>query len=210
MGWSNASVLSTDHTIRARTRAWFIGTLVVWGTAVAIFGFGDWFEKLPTLLLPVPLVLGIALPVAVYGLSPDFRAYIRSINIRFLTLFNVWRIPAGVAFLWYGGRGLLPEWFSLNAGWGDIAAGLLAPIVVFGWGARRSGERQSYLGFHLFSLLDFVVAVGTGLLFTVLQDPRIDTLKAFPLVVIPLFGVPVTGALSLMTIHRLLAKPDRS
>jgi hypothetical protein len=33
-----------------------------------------------------------------------------------------------------------------------------------------------------------------------------ETLRVLPMVLIPLFGVPVTGALHLMTLHRLFTR----
>jgi hypothetical protein len=41
---------------------------------------------------------------------------------------------------------------------------------------------------------DFVVAVGSGLVHTLLGDPRIGALATVPLVLIPLFGVGLSGA----------------
>jgi hypothetical protein len=58
--------------------------------------------------------------------------------------------------------------------------------------------------FHLFSFGDFLVAVGTGLTFTVLGDPLMRTLLDTPMALIPLWGVPITGAISLLALHRLL------
>lgn len=48
-------------------------------------------------------------------------------DLRALTLFNVWRVPAALAFFYYGSQGDLPTAFVRNAGWGDLIAGLLAP-----------------------------------------------------------------------------------
>ena len=52
-----------------------------------------------------------------------------------------------------------------------------------------------------------MVAVGTGLTFTVLGDPLMRTLLDTPMALIPLWGVPITGAISLLALHRLLKSP---
>jgi hypothetical protein len=161
---------------------------------------------LPTRLLPFPIALGIVLPLLVYARSEAFRAYISAADLRTLTLFNVWRVPAALAFFYYGAQGELPALFVRNAAWGDLIAGVLAPIVVLGLARLAAIRRASFIGFHLFSFADFVVAVGTGFAFSLLNDPLMGTLKALPMAIIPLFGVPVTGALSLMTLHRLLTR----
>jgi hypothetical protein len=102
---------------------------------------------------------------------------------------------------------LLPAPFVTNAAWGDLIAGGLAPVVVLA--ARHVAARRrtgAYLAFHLFSFGDFLVAVGTGLTFTVHGDPLMRTLLDTPMALIPLWGVPITGAVSLLALHRLLTE----
>jgi hypothetical protein len=187
-------------------RLGFSSILLGWAAAVIFLAAVGFVAYLPTQLLPVPVVIGMTTPLAVYTLSRRFRAFIYRIDLRWLTLFNVWRVPAALAFFWYGAQALLPQPFVFNAAWGDLIAGVLAPLALF-W--DRLGQRwriRSYIAFHLFSIADFIVAVGTGFTFSLLRDPLMDTLKLFPMAIIPLFGVPLTGALSLMTLHRLLTR----
>jgi hypothetical protein len=97
---------------------------------------------------------------------------------------------------------------STRLGWlayGALNAGLLLRVV-FGLARVPRWRFGSYVGFHLFGFADFVVAVGTGVTFSLLGDPLMETLQVLPMVLIPLFGVPVTGALHLMTLHRLFTR----
>lgn len=119
----------------------------------------------------------------------------------------IWRIPAALAFFWYGAQGLLPPVFVRNAGWGDLIAGIAAIPVVF-WLPQRAWRRTSLIGFYCFSFADFVIAVGTGFTFSLLGDPLMATLKTFPMALIPLFGVPLTGSLSIIALHRLAIGRD--
>jgi len=57
-------------------------------------------------------------------------------------------------------------------------------------------------------MLDFVVAVGTGLTFSMLGNPLMASVTTLPLVLIVFWGVPVTGALGIATLHRLMCAPD--
>lgn len=134
-----------------------------------------------------------------YYQYPAIQRYVASLNPRSLIRFHLWRIVAGVAFLYYGSQSLLPERFVINAGYGDLAVGLLVPLILLGRGSTRK-----YIAFHLLGLLDFVVAVGTGLTFAFLQVPLMENIVEFPIVLIPLFGVPLTGASSIMAIDVLL------
>jgi hypothetical protein len=183
----------------------FFIALAVWLVAVVSLSLLGITAYLPTRLLPVPVILGITIPLLFYAGSSAFRNLIQTTDIRNLTLFNLWRVPAALAFFYYGSQGLLPDTFVRNAAWGDFIAGVLAPIVVYAL-ARGRAKLPSYIGFHLFSFADFVVAVGTGFTFSVLGDSLMSTLKEFPMALIPMFGVPVTGALSLMALHRLFVK----
>lgn len=194
----------SNHSANKVQRDFFI-TLAVWFVAVIILSLSGATAYLPTRLLPVPVILGITLPLVFYARSKAFRDYIQSTDIRNLTLFNIWRVPAALAFWYYGSQGLLPEVFVRNAAWGDFIAGVLALVAVYAL-ARGRAKLPSYVGFHLFSFADFVVAVGTGFTFSLFANPLMATLKDFPMVLIPMFGVPVTGALSLMALHRLFVK----
>lgn len=144
---------------------------------------------------------GIMTPVLFYYFNGSFRSYIVFIGLKYLTLFNIWRIPAGLVFLYYGSHNLLPEQFVHNAAYGDLAVGVLVPIVLM-----LPGGIGKYLAFHIFGLLDFVVAVGTGLTLTLLQVPLMENIRTFPIVLIPLYGVCITGALHMMTLDILLRR----
>lgn len=69
---------------------------------------------------------------------------------------------------------------------------------------------SKYVAFHIFGLLDFIVAVGTGLTLTLLETPLIENVAGFPIVLIPLFGVPVTGALHIILLHRLWNEKNKN
>lgn len=103
---------------------------------------------------------------------------------------HVWRIHAALAFYYFGSQGLLPPLFVILAGTGDLIAGVLALYVV----TVNPASRRAYTAFHVIGMADFIVAVGTGLTFSLLSDARMETIALFPLALIPLFGVTVSGA----------------
>lgn len=47
------------------------------------------------------------------------------------------------------------------------------------------------------------MAVGTGLVFTLLNDSRMATIRELPMVLIPLFGVGISGASHLIAFSLL-------
>ncbi|WP_289500113.1 hypothetical protein [Gloeocapsopsis sp. IPPAS B-1203] len=187
----------SQHSI---TQRWFFLVLSLWGSAVSLGGYYGFFSKIDLIWIALLVVTGITIPVAVYYFNVDFHTYIQSLDLKYLTVFHLWRIPAGLWFLYCGSQNLLPERFVNNAGYGDLAVGLLVPVVLL---LRFRGK---YTMFHIFSVLDFAIAVGTGLTFNLLQVPLMENIATFPTVMIPLFGVCITGALSIMTLDRLIGK----
>jgi hypothetical protein len=70
----------------------------------------------------------------------------------------------GVTFLILYAAGQLPSLFAWPAGAGDIAVGLLAPVVGSAY-ARAPRDRAGLVrAWNIFGILDLVVAVGTGFL----------------------------------------------
>ena len=206
---TNAEItLRAQHpaTSHRRVHRVFLASLALWAAAVVIVAGSGLLNQLPTRLIPIPIVSGIVALLLFYSRSSAFRSYIHAVDLRNLTLFHLWRIPAALAFFYYGAQEELPLWFVRNAGWGDLVAGLLAPLTVFAFARSERFRLAGFTAFHVFSLADFVGAVGTGSVFSLMGDPLMATLKEMPMALIPFFGVPVTGALSLMTLHRLATR----
>lgn len=186
------------NTIKPTEQHILIG-LGIWGSTVAIAGSLNLFTLLPLPSLSILVVVSLAMLLLLYYTIPAVSTYLASLNPRHLILFHLWRIGAGITFLYYGRQSLLPPQFVINAGYGDLAVGLLVPLILIGQPSVRK-----YLVFHLLGQLDFAIAVGTGLTFTVLQVPLMENIATFPIVLIPLFGVPLTGASSVIAIDTLL------
>lgn len=193
-----------DGTIRREARLASIG-FATWFVAVSAVSLSGLLQALPRQTVAALVVVGIAGLVIRYYRNPDFAALMRTIGLRHLTLFHLWRIPAALAFFWYGSHGMLPDLFVRNAAWGDLLVGLaVIPIML----ARA--RDSSYLAFHLFGLTDFVLAVGTGLTLTLIGVPGMETIATFPIVLIPLFGVCISGASHVIALDLLWRRSRRS
>lgn len=176
-----------------------VAALTAWFLAVLVLGWFGVFGRLHHAAVGVIAVAELLGIVALYYLNPSFRAYVRSISFKHLTIFNVWRFPAGALFLYYGAHGLLPPLFVQNAAWGDILAACLVPIVLM-----LPESRGKYLWFQVVGFADFILAVGTGLTLNILDTPTMSNIAELPLCIIPLFGVPITGSVHVMMLDRLL------
>lgn len=198
-----ASVL-TDR--RHITRA-IIGVAGVWGFAVVVGAETGFFASLPLPFIAAIVAVSIVVPTLIYAASPRLQAYADAVGHRSIVLFHTWRVPAALLFFWYGVNGELPTAFWVLAGTGDFIAGSYAVYLMF-----RPQSVRRYVSFHVFGFADFVVAVGTGLTFTLLQDPRMVPIVALPMALIPLFGVGISGVTHLIAFDMLRrgAAPTRS
>ena len=98
--------------------------------------------------------------------------------------------------------------FAWPAGLGDVLAGVLAPVVAI---AYRRGPRENadlVTAWNLFGLADLVVAVTMGFLcsppFQLLAfDLPNELISRFPLVLVPVFIVPLSVLLHLASLTKL-------
>jgi hypothetical protein len=176
--------------------AWFT-SVVVASTSGALGALAGRFMPAYAVLV----VIGIATPVLTYYASRSVRSAIDAIGIRQLTLMHAWRIAAAFAFFYYGSRGSLPVLFWVPAGVGDLLAGAYALSLTFG-----DASIERYRRVHRFGFADFVSAVGLGLTFTLLGDPRMEFLTTLPMALIPLFGVGLSGASHIIALTSLLRR----
>jgi hypothetical protein len=117
----------------------------------------------------------------------------------------------GVVFLILLARGELPPQFAWPAGAGDVIVGLAAPFVATAYARGAPNRDDLVYAWNVFGLLDLVVAVFTGFLTSPspiqmlsLEAPN-QWISAFPLVMVPVFAVPVSALLhivSLIKLHR--------
>lgn len=167
--------------------------LIAWFAAVAWAALGGALAALHPPLIAALVAAGIVLPSLAYFSSPSLQALAMRIGLTRLTALHMWRVPAALAFYVYGLSGDLPTLFWVLAGTGDLIAGVYAA------GSLRATRRPGYFKrFHIFGFADFVVAVGTGLIYTLIQDPRMAPIAQWPMAIIPLFGVGLSGTAHLI------------
>lgn len=181
---------------------WLLATAVLaWLIAVVWASLGGALESLAQAFMPAfagLVALGIAAPLVAYFALLTVRRAVDSFGLRWLTLMHMWRIPAALVFFWYGALGELPLLFWLLAGVGDFVAGCFAATLLW-----KPATPDRLRRIHVFGFADFVVAVGTGLTFTLIGDPRMALLTALPMALIPLFGVGLSGASHIVVLNAL-------
>ena len=163
--------------------------------------------------LMAPIAVTAFVPVAafigLYAGSAAFRRFVLAQDIETLTMLQHWRI-IGFAFLPLYFYGALPGFFALPAGFGDVAIGLAAPLVVMR--LRRDPAYATSAGlvrYHYLGLLDFAVAIATAGLtagayasFTP-NNVTSAAMDVWPLNLFPSFIVPVFIILHLVVLLKV-------
>lgn len=174
---------------------------------------------------PPTIQFGILAPVAVGALmiwrSETVARIIDGVPQHWLVGVQVTRALGGTFLLLYA-AGLMPGLFAIPAGLGDLAVAALAPAVAYAAARDPQGGASTVIAWNVLGIADFVVAVATGfatgpspLQVAAFANPN-TLIAAFPLVLIPVYLVPLWTVLhmaSLAKVRRAAAStsaPDAS
>jgi hypothetical protein len=201
--------------LAAAKRGAFVVALVVsvfgWLLFAAVLAAAGMFQATATGLFPAAGVgLGFATVAGVVLVvrSAALNAVVHAVPLPWLVGIQFYRVIGGIFLLLYG-RGELPGEFAIPAGAGDVLIGLTAPLVAYalyrhgGWSSHAAAFAWNIAG-----IADLVIAVGTGFLSSPgpLQMLAFDNpshlITAFPLVLVPLFAVPVSIVLHVAALER--------
>ncbi|MEM7214420.1 MAG: permease [Pseudomonadota bacterium] len=159
------------------------------------------FSAIDTNIFPAVVAIATIGLTLSYFYVPSIRSLAENLGPYGLASFHVWRIPAALTFLYYGYQGWLPMTFVNLAGWGDMLAGVLAATLFLLPRAART-----VAGFHIIGFTDFVIAVGTGIVLNFLEPSSMANILLLPVAIIPLVGVPLSGATHIAALHQLWVK----
>ena len=203
---------------REQRRSFWAGTalLVGWFLAALLSSWLGFYQgaasRIPTIEfgLLLPIIAGVVL----YLRSSALRRIAGAASQSLLVGIQFYRV-LGIVFLVLFAGGALPGVFALPAGSGDVAVGLAAPAVAFALARGSRGSAGLAGAWNLFGLADLVVAVTTGFLSSPspIQKLAFDNpntlITAFPLVMIPVFLVPLAILLHLASLAKLgLTQPS--
>lgn len=159
------------------------------------------FAAIDTNIFAATIVAATVSLTLSYFLIPSIRMLAKQLGPYGLAGFHVWRIPAGLTFLYYGWQGWLPDIFVNLAGWGDLIAGVLAATIFM---LPRSP--RTVAGFHIVGFVDFVIAVGAGITLNALAPQSMVHVTELPVSLIPLIGVPLSGATHIAAMHMIATR----
>ena len=189
------SAVWRTSTVLAVTAALALWLAIAWGLGSSGVLAAPATQTFRPVLLSV--IVPVALFLAAYAGSGRFREFLLGLDIRVLTMLQMWRV-IGFSFLPLYAYGVLPGLFAWPAGLGDVAIGLTAPVVVLAL-VRRPGYAKSrrFIVFNVLGITDFIVAAGTATLasgaFPGLHTGPLTSIamEIWPLNIFPSFLVPL-------------------
>jgi hypothetical protein len=201
----------TSNSDEPGVRAIVLVILALWFVIVLAAGSVGIFESRAD-QRPLAILLAIAAPLLLFGAayrgSSRFRDWALSIDLRWLTAIQAWRVIGG-AFLVLYAFDLLPGTFAWPAGAGDIAVGLAAPFVLMAILRQAQDWRSQVLWLNVAGLLDFAGAIITGMLSSnsalgiFFESSNHVSLGALPLSLIPTFAVPLWTIFHILSFAQL-------
>jgi len=206
-----------SHAAKRLSLALWIGlALLAWFAAVLLLSPSEFFLALSLYPIPnigllfVPIIVGVTL----LAKSVVFQKLVD-------TTYQPWLIGVqatramGVVFLTLFGRGLMPAEFAIPAGIGDVIIGVTAPIVAAILFFNLPFGKKLAIGWNIIGFVDLVASNILGFLTSptpyqllALNNPN-NLLFDFPLVLVPMFAVPLSLLLHIFSL-RVLLKQKRA
>lgn len=143
---------------------------------------------------PIAIGIGVGAPLLLFfawlRLSPAFRDFILSLDLRLVAAMQAWRW-AGLGFLFLYAYKVLPGVFALPAGLGDMAIGITAPWIMLALirEPRFTGS-AAFVRWNLLGILDLVVAISLGVVVAMLRAGTPGEISSAPMATLPLLLVP--------------------
>jgi hypothetical protein len=139
---------------------------------------------------------------------PSLRRTLAIIPNTWLVGVQTYRILGVIFVILYLG-GYLPGLFALPAGLGDSLVGIVAPFVAAAYARSPEGAARRVRLWNLLGIADLVIAVTLGFItspspfqLAAFDHPTV-LIGMFPLVLIPVFAVPLSILLHLASLQKL-------
>lgn len=192
----------------AKLTAWLVGAWFVASLSASALHLYQTRPDQPPLAFGLAALAPLIVFLVWFTQSASFRAFTMSLNSRVITLVQSWRV-VGFVFLVLASNGILPRFFALPAGWGDIAIGATASFAALK--LATPSHRRSFILWQILGIADLVTAVSLGTLARFIDPHGIPTaaMTVLPLSLIPTFAVPLFLILHVICIAQAVRWPEQ-
>ena len=162
----------------------------------------------PVPLLPFAIFLPVIIGTPILLSSKRMGEVLDAMPASWLIALQLYRVFGGV-FLVGWARNVIPGVFALPAGIGDVITGLLAVPVAIAVATNTPEARRAAVGWNVFGLFDFAVAISIGLMIApgrlqlIVPSLPNTTAGVYPNVMIPAFAVPSSILLHALSLRQL-------
>jgi len=205
--------------VQDRRRAfWTVSVLLLaWYFAALLLSWLGFYRGTPSGIptiqygLLIPIVAGVVL----FWRWPLLKRIVELVPQRWIVSVQAFRV-LGAIFLVLYAAGRMPGAFAWPAGVNDVIVGLFAPLVGIAYARGLRWSSVLLRAWNLFGIADLVVAASTGFLTSPsrLQILAFDKpnvlIGSFPLVMVPVFLLPLAVLLHLASLEKLRATESRS
>jgi hypothetical protein len=197
------------NTNYGKLTAWLIAAWLVFSITASSFHL----YLTPPGQPPIPLLFAVLVPISIFSIwylrSKPFREFVLSLDPRAVSSVHAFRW-AGFVFIVLYAYGILPWYFALPAGLGDMAIGLTALPVAGPLTAQR--RRTGFIRWNLLGIADLVnalsIAAAVGILAP--HGVSLEPMTMLPMSFIPTFGVPLFLILHIIAIAQARRWPAES
>jgi uncharacterized membrane protein YozB (DUF420 family) len=215
-------ILTTALTIYFFSRAanhskkvlWIIGSWLVFQAALALTGFYT-----ETRTVPPRFIVAILPPLAAIAIMFSFkkgRSFIQSLDLKWLTILHVVRIPVELVLFGLFVYKLVPVQMTFEGLNADILSGLTAPVIYYLLFYRKRKFHQFFLVWNILCLVLLINIVTIAILSAPLpfqqmgfDQPNVGVFL-FPFIWLPSIIVPLVLFSHLVCIYRLVRKKKLS
>jgi hypothetical protein len=186
---------------------WF--ALIFAGNVVGLFQAGPGEP-------PLNLFLAILVPPGLFAVAyrslSGFRAFVLSLDLRLITMFQSWRV-VGASFLYLYAFSVVPAIFAFPAGWGDIAIGVTAPFYAFALISGKGFSKRAFATWNVLGIFDLAVAATLGALAApgpqgiLAGEITTEAVSMLPLSLIPTFLMPLFTILHIAALIKVAKIP---
>lgn len=193
----------------AKTSLTILLVLLAWFGTVYFLGSGGFFGQRP---LYVPNIIwafaALLIFIKVTLMSKSLERVFDTVPLTWIINLQVFRVM-GVGFLSLYMMELLPGEFAIPTGVGDVFVGITAPVVAYIYLLKKSYSRQLAIFWNYLGIADLAMAISLGNLTyprplqVIPTEVPNDPIALFPLVLIPVFAVPLSVLLHLFSLRVL-------